>query len=142
MREANDRGYECLLIEDATESYFPEFKAATIEMIAAQGGIVGWVTSLTSCRRHSRQRRRRMSDERFDPDAMIDALAPLLGLPVEDDYRPGIASQPRGRAAHRPRRARAFELDDEAEPAPVSRHDGSVADTTAPTSPPRSGPAR
>jgi nicotinamidase-related amidase len=44
MREANDRGYECLLIEDATESYFAHFKAATIEMIAAQGGIVGWVT--------------------------------------------------------------------------------------------------
>lgn len=42
MREANDRGYECLLITDATESYFPEFKAATIEMITAQGGIVGW----------------------------------------------------------------------------------------------------
>jgi nicotinamidase-related amidase len=46
MREANDRGYESLLIEDATESYFPQFKAATIEMIAAQGGIVGWVTPL------------------------------------------------------------------------------------------------
>ena len=46
MREANDRGYECLLIEDATESYFPAFKAATIEMIAAQGGIVGRVTPL------------------------------------------------------------------------------------------------
>ena len=46
MREANDRGYECLHIEDATESYFPAFKAATIEMIAAQGGIVGWVTPL------------------------------------------------------------------------------------------------
>ena len=46
MREANDRGYECLLIEDATESYFPQFKAAAIEMIAAQGGIVGWVTPL------------------------------------------------------------------------------------------------
>ena len=42
MREANDRGYECLLIEDATESYFPEFKAATLAMIRAQGGIVGW----------------------------------------------------------------------------------------------------
>jgi nicotinamidase-related amidase len=48
MREANDRGYECLLIEEATESYFPQFKAATIEMIAAQGGIVGWVGSLSA----------------------------------------------------------------------------------------------
>jgi nicotinamidase-related amidase len=42
MREANDRGYECLLIEDATESYFPEFKQATLDMIRAQGAIVGW----------------------------------------------------------------------------------------------------
>lgn len=41
MREANDRGFECLLIEDATESYFPEFKKATLEMVRAQGGIVG-----------------------------------------------------------------------------------------------------
>lgn len=48
MREANDRGYECLLIEEATESYFPQFKAATIEMIAAQGGIVGWVGKLAA----------------------------------------------------------------------------------------------
>jgi biuret amidohydrolase len=45
MREANDRGYECLLVEDATESYFPEFKAATLAMITAQGAIVGWSTS-------------------------------------------------------------------------------------------------
>lgn len=45
MREANDRGYDCLLATDATESYFPSFKAATIEMITAQGGIVGWATS-------------------------------------------------------------------------------------------------
>lgn len=42
MREANDRGYECLLVEDATESYFPEFKQATLAMVRAQGGIVGW----------------------------------------------------------------------------------------------------
>jgi nicotinamidase-related amidase len=42
MREANDRGYECLLLVDCTESYFPEFKAATIAMTHAQGGIVGW----------------------------------------------------------------------------------------------------
>jgi len=42
MREANDRGYDCLLVEDGTESYFPEFKAAALAMIAAQGAIVGW----------------------------------------------------------------------------------------------------
>jgi nicotinamidase-related amidase len=42
MREANDRGFECLLATDATESYFAEFKAATVDMIHAQGGIVGW----------------------------------------------------------------------------------------------------
>lgn len=45
MREANDRGYDCLLATDATESYFPAFKAAAIEMITAQGGIVGWAAS-------------------------------------------------------------------------------------------------
>ena len=45
MREANDRGYECLLVEDCTESYFPAFKRATLEMVRAQGAIVGWTTS-------------------------------------------------------------------------------------------------
>lgn len=48
MREANDRGYDCLLITDATESYFAEFKAATIAMITAQGGIVGWAAPLAA----------------------------------------------------------------------------------------------
>ena len=42
MREANDRGFDCLVATDATESYFPAFKTATLEMITAQGGIVGW----------------------------------------------------------------------------------------------------
>ncbi|MEM1287169.1 MAG: isochorismatase family cysteine hydrolase [Pseudomonadota bacterium] len=46
MREANDRGFECLLIEEATESYFEHFKTATLEMITAQGGIVGWSARL------------------------------------------------------------------------------------------------
>jgi nicotinamidase-related amidase len=46
MREANDRGYSCLLIEDATASYFPAFKEAAIAMIQAQGAIVGWTTTL------------------------------------------------------------------------------------------------
>jgi biuret amidohydrolase len=42
MREANDRGFDCLLLEDCTESYFPQFKAAALDMIRAQGAIVGW----------------------------------------------------------------------------------------------------
>lgn len=45
MREANDRGYECLLASDATESYFPEFKEAALQMITAQGAIVGWTAT-------------------------------------------------------------------------------------------------
>lgn len=48
MREANDRGYDCLLVEEATASYFPHFKQATLEMISAQGGIVGWTCSLSA----------------------------------------------------------------------------------------------
>ncbi|MCZ8178740.1 MAG: cysteine hydrolase [Rhizobium sp.] len=46
MREANDRGFECLLATDATESYFPEFKKAAIDMITAQGAIVGWAATV------------------------------------------------------------------------------------------------
>lgn len=42
MREANDRGYDCLIVEDATESYFPQYKAAALDMLTAQGGIIGW----------------------------------------------------------------------------------------------------
>jgi nicotinamidase-related amidase len=42
VREANDRGYECLVLEDCVASYFPEFQGAAIEMIKAQGGIFGW----------------------------------------------------------------------------------------------------
>jgi nicotinamidase-related amidase len=42
MRVANDRGYDCLLVEDGTDSFFPEFKDVTLRALIAQGGIVGW----------------------------------------------------------------------------------------------------
>jgi nicotinamidase-related amidase len=43
-REANDRGFECVVLSDCTGSYFPEFHEQALAMIAAQGGVVGWVT--------------------------------------------------------------------------------------------------
>lgn len=43
VREANDRGYECLVLSDCVASYFPEFQTVGLRMIAAQGGIFGWV---------------------------------------------------------------------------------------------------
>ncbi|MGA8006425.1 MAG: isochorismatase family cysteine hydrolase [Burkholderiales bacterium] len=44
VREANDRGYDCLVLEDCVGSYFPAFQKAALEMIKAQGGIFGWVS--------------------------------------------------------------------------------------------------
>lgn len=43
VREANDRGYDCLVVSDCVGSYFPEFQRIGLEMIKAQGGIFGWV---------------------------------------------------------------------------------------------------
>ncbi|MFD9547417.1 cysteine hydrolase family protein [Nocardia salmonicida] len=43
VREANDRGYECLVVADCVGSYFPEFQRVGLAMIAAQGAIFGWV---------------------------------------------------------------------------------------------------
>jgi nicotinamidase-related amidase len=42
VREANDRGYECLVLPDCVGSYFPEFQSYGLAMITAQGGIFGW----------------------------------------------------------------------------------------------------
>jgi nicotinamidase-related amidase len=44
VREANDRGYECVVLADCVGSYFPEFQHAALAMIKAQGGIFGWVS--------------------------------------------------------------------------------------------------
>jgi nicotinamidase-related amidase len=60
-REANDRGYECLVVSDCVGSYFPEFQRVGLEMVKAQGGIFGWVT---------------------DSSAVIEALAALAPAPA------------------------------------------------------------
>lgn len=46
-RAANDRGFECIILSDCTASYFPEFKQSALDMFAAQGAIIGWVTTST-----------------------------------------------------------------------------------------------
>lgn len=48
VREANDRGYDALVLSDAVGSYFPEFQRVALEMIKAQGGIFGWVSDSES----------------------------------------------------------------------------------------------
>jgi biuret amidohydrolase len=48
VREANDRGFDCLVLSDCVASYFPEFQRVALEMIKAQGGIFGWVSSSDS----------------------------------------------------------------------------------------------
>jgi biuret amidohydrolase len=45
VREANDRGFRCIVLADCCASYFPEFHEAGLAMIKAQGGIFGWVSS-------------------------------------------------------------------------------------------------
>ena len=45
VREANDRGYRCVVISDACSSYFPEFHEMGLRVITAQGGIFGWVAT-------------------------------------------------------------------------------------------------
>ena len=57
VREANDRGYRCVVLADGCASYFPEFHEMGLKMIKAQGGIFGWVT---------------------DSAAVLEALAPEI----------------------------------------------------------------
>jgi nicotinamidase-related amidase len=48
VREANDRGYRCVVLADCCASYFPEFHQMGLKMIKAQGGIFGWVSDSTT----------------------------------------------------------------------------------------------
>jgi nicotinamidase-related amidase len=44
VREANDRGFRCIVLADCCASYFPEFHETGLAMIKAQGGIFGSVS--------------------------------------------------------------------------------------------------
>jgi biuret amidohydrolase len=66
VREANDRGYDCLVLADCVGSYFPEFQEVGLKMIKAQGGIFGWVS---------------------DSKRVLDALAAAQGMPAAGSAR-------------------------------------------------------
>lgn len=69
-REANDRGYECLVVTDCVGSYFPNFQRVGLEMIAAQGGIFGWIA---------------------DSDAIIGQLSAAATLDAEAPISPNVS---------------------------------------------------
>ena len=48
VREANDRGYRCVVLADCCASYFPEFHEMGLAMVKAQGAIFGWVSDSIS----------------------------------------------------------------------------------------------
>ena len=45
IREANDRGYHCIVVSDACASYFDDFHRVALQMVSAQHGIFGSVTN-------------------------------------------------------------------------------------------------
>lgn len=45
IREANDRGFDCLLLSDCSAAFDPADHEATLKSIHQQGGIFGWVST-------------------------------------------------------------------------------------------------
>ena len=115
VREANDRGYRCIVLGDCCGSYFPEFHEAGLAMIKAQGGIFGWVSDsrrvLSALRRDRARVRHDRSRERRDDRATtraVDArrLERVLRLRHEHPRQPARADRPaalRAQDAGRPR---------------------------------------
>ncbi len=48
LRDANDRGIRCLLLEDCCGAFDPMHHKAAVSMVKMQGGIFGWVSNSTA----------------------------------------------------------------------------------------------
>ena len=93
MREANDRGYECLVLSDCVGSYFPEFQRVALAMISAQGGIFGWVapsSAYLSALAATDSRHHRLTRPR--PTDVVGAPMSVLNRPSRSPPRPNSAS--------------------------------------------------
>ena len=80
VREANDRGYNCLVPEDCVGSYFPEFQEMGLKMIKAQGGIFGWVShseKIFSVTFRSNSKRRQRKPQMTNHDSYNDKAKTL-----------------------------------------------------------------
>ena len=89
VREANDRGYRCVVLADGCASYFPEFHEMGLKMIKAQGGIFGWVSDSAAVLEGNAQRRRSQQSEQrehrdeheHDGDCRKADFKPVLWTP-------------------------------------------------------------
>ena len=52
MREANDRGFECLLLEDCCAATDPDNHRAAVHMVKMQGGVFGAVSNSSTFLEH------------------------------------------------------------------------------------------
>ena len=93
VREANDRGYEALVVSDCVGSYFPEFQRIGLEMISAQGGIFGWVADSTALlaalpptRHHRLSLQRSFATFRSDP---LEPTSPRCRHPAAPHFVTG-----------------------------------------------------
>ena len=104
VREANDRGYECLVLSDCVGSYFPEFQRVALAMISAQGGIFGWVapsSAYLSALASRRLRPHRLTRAR-PPDAVGAPMSVLNRPPPLVLTRPSSACRGGPRATPTP----------------------------------------
>ena len=88
VREANDRGYECVVLSDCVASYFPEFQRVGLEMIKAQGpSSVGSPTpTASSPPPHNRPM---STGSRFYPNLYKDSVS-LMTVSAQVTAIPGI----------------------------------------------------
>ena len=99
VREANDRGYRCIVVGDCCGSYFPEFHEVGLRMITAQGGIFGWVLRLDPhpgrAGAHRRPAHRPSADAHSRPSSMPCWMTKSATAPTPSPLRMQVKTKGR-----------------------------------------------
>ena len=114
VREANDRGFESLILSDCTGSYFPEFHESALAMFSAQGAIVGWVSTSADLLAALDRTPDTVRRARHEHELLAHRVA---------DRRPQVVGQGRLERPVRPRHQRAAQRDRADRPLPGGRPD-------------------